>query len=154
MGNRTDEAGKASSPVVMRNWAFGQVGSLVILCTRGDGPPSEHELDAWIDRIRRDDFTAILIHAEAGDVTAKQRARIRQAMEPPRQTGTPLVALMTDSVIPRLVMTGLSWFNPRSSKAVRLSELRVALTFLRCDEDFEAVARAIQAMRTALGAVP
>jgi hypothetical protein len=149
MDRQTRDPSTPFGAVVKRNLSFAKVGSLLILCTQGSGPPNDDEFGAWIERLQTHDFAALLIHAGGGTLTAKQRASIGMVMDRPRVEEI-LVAIMTDSLIARAIMTGLTWFSPRPTKTVGLSDLEQALKFLKCETNLAETAACIRAMNNAL----
>ena len=100
-------AADTSHDTVLDTIAFTEVDELLILCYLRDSP-SDAEWSVWLERSKPMKHRALLISTEGGAPNARQRARVATeigqgvAQRPP-------VALLTDSLVIRSVMTAFSW---------------------------------------------
>lgn len=93
---------------VLSSWAFSRVGQTLILMMYGAKGASEEEFTCWLRRLDVRDFTHILIYSQGSSLTAKQRSRIADYWNnDPRPT--PRVALMTNSLAERAILTAIGW---------------------------------------------
>lgn len=97
----------SSNDTVLDTIAFTAVDELLILCYL-QASPSDAEWDVWLARERRMEHRALLVWTDGGAPNARQRARVAA------ETGhglaaRPSVALLTDSVVIRSVMTAFTW---------------------------------------------
>jgi hypothetical protein len=83
------------------------VGSVLVLCTVGSGPPSEQDFAIWLERIAQSDFDRMLIYTSGGEPSATQRSRIAQVWK--TRARVPHVVLMTDSLITRSMLKAFQW---------------------------------------------
>lgn len=145
-------ARRASEPgrTVLSCWAFCRVGDTLVLCTHGDRAPSDEDIERYLQRLATPDFSAILLHTRGGHPTPKQRARIAEFWE---TCGRPIphVAVLTDSVVARTVLTAMQWImRSLSIKAFSADEVPAALQWLQADAPPFVVSETIAGMHAAL----
>jgi hypothetical protein len=144
-----DRSKGETAPVVLSNWAFQRVGSVLVLCSVGSSPPPERDFAVWLERISRRDFDRMLIYSSGGEPSGTQRSRIAQVWN----TGgrIPHVVLMTDSLVTRSMLTAFHWLMRETKmKATSLSEFDAAFEWLDALADSQDLAGTIARLRAAL----
>ncbi len=92
---------------VLTTIAFAAVDDLMVLCHSEDNP-SEAEWDRWIATERQGKHRALLVATRGGAPNSKQRARVAEVLGA-NAAPAPPVALLTDSVALRTLMTAFTW---------------------------------------------
>jgi hypothetical protein len=134
---------------ILAQWAWMRVGSVLVLCTIGEREPPETDLDAWLMRAARDDYTKILLHSRGGSPDAKQRARLAGYWD--KAAGPiPPCAVLTDSAMVRSVLVALSWISKFPMRAFAGDDVAGALRFLEEPDALDAVRDTIETLHRAL----
>jgi hypothetical protein len=96
-----------SNDTVLDTIAFATVDDLLILCYLR-ASPSDAEWDVWLAREKHMTHRGLLVWTDGGAPNARQRARV--AVETGQGLDArPPVALLTDSMVIRSVMTAFTW---------------------------------------------
>jgi hypothetical protein len=138
-----------SNSVVLETLAHTRTEDVLLLVS-GDRDASDADLERWLARLAVFDYKHLLIAAcGEGGHSSKQRARIADFW---KRSGrqAPRVAILTDSVVGRCVVTALSWVLGNPTRAFASQEHAAALTFLGSKVDPAAVAREISALHAGL----
>lgn len=141
----------SSNDTVLDTIAFTAVDDLLVLCYLR-ASPSDAEWDVWLARERPMEHRALLVWTDGGAPNARQRARV--ASETGHGLATrPPVALLTDSMVIRSVMTAFTWVLGAAHpiKAFPREAIDAALEWLPVRPQPTRVRAAIARLNTALG---
>jgi hypothetical protein len=140
-----------SEPVVLTCWAFKRLGDVLVLCSTGKQPPPHADFEVWMQQLARVDFDKLIIYSDGGSPSATQRSRITTYL---KNSGRTIhVALMTDSVIARGLLTAIEWVvNSGTMKPFPLTELNAALAWLQIEHAHPRIAAAVAKLRALLHA--
>jgi hypothetical protein len=134
---------------VLSTRAFTTLGDLLLVCTRGAEPPAV-DFEVWMDRLRRPDFTKLLIYSEGGTPSPKQRARITEYWKSSGRT-PPQTVMLTNSLMERGVLTAIGWLLGGSGiKCLPLAEVEQALIWLGYTGSVAEVSLTIRSLRASL----
>jgi hypothetical protein len=121
-----------------------------MVCSQGLSEPPAADFEVWMERLRRDDFSMLLIHGDGGSPSSKQRARIAEYWKTSGRK-TPRTAMLTNSMVTRGVLTAITWLlRDSESKAFPLDAFQDALAWLHFDGSVAEVAATVRGLHTAL----
>jgi hypothetical protein len=99
----------------------------VLIAVHSKEPPNDEEWDSYLETTSNLPITCrkTLVVTAGGVPNAKQRTAMNEVLR-----GMPLtVAICTDALVVKQIMTALSWFNPKI-RAFRSHEIASALQYL------------------------
>jgi hypothetical protein len=121
-----------------------------ILLVHGPSPPTQSEWDKYVALVdsSREGVTRVLVDTAGGAPNATQRAEVQQAYNK-YPNGAPPVAVLSESMIARGVVTAFSWAYGRDRiRAFAPVEFDAALDWLAIDKSSaDDIRRAMSALK-------
>ncbi len=128
-----------------------------ILLVHGPEAPTADEWDEYLKLVdaSRALVTQVIVHTEGGGPNPKQRDAV-QTLYNTYKPSAPPVAVLSNSVIARGIVTAISWRYGRDKiRAFSPTELDAALAWLRLDRlTLDEVQRVLPALKIRVGAAP
>jgi hypothetical protein len=141
---------ESSPDTVLPSLAFTAVDSLLVLCYL-QASPTDADWDVWIAREKRMEHRGLLIWTDGGSPNARQRARVAAETDAGAQLRPP-VALLTDSMAIRAIMTAFAWLlgSAQPMKAFPRAACDEAVMWLRVPAPPALVRSAVLRLNAAL----
>jgi len=136
---------------VCSTWAFATLDDVVVLCARAESEPTERDVAAWVEYLRRTPCRKLLIQALGSAPDSAQRGRIAGVYGDGRPS--PQVLVMTNSRAVRFVSQAFRWLVKHDIHAVAPEQLTEGLDWLEFAGSRVEMARLIAELHADLGTV-